>query len=38
MQFPTGSSPRYKRLFIGELWTMRDGQWKMMRYQETPVR
>jgi hypothetical protein len=38
MQFPTGSAPRYKRVFIGELWTVRDGQWKMMRYQETPVR
>lgn len=38
MQFPTGSAPRYKRVFVGELWTVRDGQWKMMRYQETPVR
>jgi len=38
MQFPTGSASRYKRVFIGELWTARDGQWKMMRYQETPVR
>jgi uncharacterized protein (TIGR02246 family) len=38
MQFPTGSAPRYKRVFISELWTVRDGQWKMMRYQETPVR
>jgi hypothetical protein len=38
MKFPTGAAPRYKRVFIGELWTIRDGQWKMMRYQETPVR
>jgi uncharacterized protein (TIGR02246 family) len=38
MQFPQGPATRYKRVFIGELWTNRDGQWKMMRYQETPVR
>jgi uncharacterized protein (TIGR02246 family) len=38
MQFPQGPATRYRRVFIGELWTQRDGQWKMMRYQETPVR
>jgi len=38
MQFPQGSATRYRRVFIGELWTKRDGQWKMMRSQETPVR
>jgi uncharacterized protein (TIGR02246 family) len=38
MQFPKGSATRYRRVFIGELWTKRDGEWKMMRYQETPVR
>lgn len=38
MRFPVGSAARYRRVFIGELWTMRNGQWKMMRYQETPVR
>src|SRR6201998_2381015 len=38
IQFPTGSAARYRRVFIGELWTNRDGQWKMLRYQETPVR
>jgi len=38
IQFPQGPATRYKRVFIGELWTKRDGQWKMMRYQETPVR
>ena len=38
MQFPQGSSTRYRRVFIGELWTKHDGQWRMMRYQETPVR
>jgi uncharacterized protein (TIGR02246 family) len=38
MQFPAGAATRYRRVFIGELWTKRDGPWKMMRYQETPVR
>jgi hypothetical protein len=38
MQFPKSSSLRFRRVFIGELWTNRDGTWKMMRYQETSVR
>ena len=38
MQFPRGSATRFRRVFIGELWTNRDGDWKMMRYQETVVR
>jgi len=38
MQFPKGSATRFRRVFIGELWTKRDGEWKMMRYQETAVR
>jgi uncharacterized protein (TIGR02246 family) len=38
VQFPAGSATRYRRTFVGELWSLRDGQWKMLRYQETPVR
>jgi uncharacterized protein (TIGR02246 family) len=38
MQFPRGAATRFRRMFIGELWTNRDGDWKMMRYQETVVR
>jgi ketosteroid isomerase-like protein len=38
MQFPRTSALRFRRVFIGELWTKRNGEWKMMRYQETPVR
>ena len=38
MQFPKGSALRFRRVFIGELWTQRNGEWKMMRYQETVVR
>jgi uncharacterized protein (TIGR02246 family) len=38
MQFPRSAALRFRRVFIGELWTKRDGPWKMMRYQETMVR
>jgi uncharacterized protein (TIGR02246 family) len=38
MQFPQGSATRYRRIFVGELWAKRGTQWKMVRYQETPVR
>jgi ketosteroid isomerase-like protein len=38
MQFPKGSALRFRRVFVGELWTRQNGQWKMMRYQETLVR
>jgi hypothetical protein len=38
MQFPKASALRFRRVFIGELWTKRSGDWKMMRYQETLVR
>jgi hypothetical protein len=38
MQFPKTAALRFRRVFIGELWTNRDGDWKMMRYQETLVR
>jgi hypothetical protein len=38
MQFPRTSTLHFRRVFVGELWTQHDGQWKMMRYQETLVR
>jgi hypothetical protein len=38
MQFPRNSALRFRRVFIGELWTRRNDEWKMMRYQETLVR
>src|SRR5580692_8832516 len=38
MQFPRTSTLRFRRVFVGELWTRREGKWKMMRYQETQVR
>jgi ketosteroid isomerase-like protein len=38
MRFPKNSALRFRRVFVGELWTQRNGQWKMLRYQETLVR
>lgn len=38
IQFPAGPAARFKRVFVGELWAERGGQWKMMRSQETAVR
>lgn len=38
MQFPRTATLRYRRVFIGELWTRLSGHWQMMRYQETLVR
>ena len=38
MRFPRGSATLFRRVFIGELWTNREGDWKLMRYQETVVR
>jgi len=38
MQFPKTSTLHFRRVFVSELWTQRNGQWKMMRYQETMVR
>jgi len=38
MRFPKRSALPFRRVFIGELWTKRNGDWKMMRYQETLVR
>jgi len=38
IRFPAGTALRYKRIFVSELWTEENGNWKMKRYQETPVR
>jgi hypothetical protein len=38
MRFPKNSALRFRRVFVGELWTQRNAQWKMLRYQETLVR
>jgi hypothetical protein len=38
IQFPPRSQLRYSRVYIGELWVKRGGQWKELHYQETHVK
>ena len=38
VQFPPGAQLRYSRVYIGELWIKRSGQWKELHYQETHVK
>lgn len=38
MEFPAKSALRFKRLWIGEIWVKEGADWKLWRYQETPVR
>lgn len=38
MQFPPKSQVRYSRVYIGELWIKRAGEWKEVHYQETHVK
>jgi Domain of unknown function (DUF4440) len=38
IQFPPKSAIRYSRVYIGELWMKRAGQWKEVHYQETHVK
>ena len=38
IQFPPKSVVRYSRIYIGELWVKRGGQWKELHYQETHVK
>jgi hypothetical protein len=37
-QFPPKSVVRYSRVYIGELWVKRNGEWKELHYQETHVK
>jgi hypothetical protein len=38
MQFPPKAQIRYSRVYIGELWVKRAGEWKELHYQETHVK
>ena len=38
MQFPPRAQIRFSRVYIGEVWVRRAGQWKVLHYQETPVK
>lgn len=37
-RFPPKSAVKYEKVIIGEIWVRRDGQWKALHYQETPVK
>jgi Domain of unknown function (DUF4440) len=38
IKFPPKSALHYEKVLIGEVWVKRDGQWKLMHYQETNVK
>ncbi len=38
IRFPAKSAVRFERMYIGEVWVKRDGQWKELHYQETRVK
>lgn len=38
MQYPPRAQVRFSRVYIGELWVKRSGQWKLVHYQETRVK
>jgi hypothetical protein len=38
MEFPPKAVFRYKRIYVTEIWLMREGQWKARHYQETRVK
>ena len=38
IQFPPKSVLRFSRVYIGELWVKRNGEWKELHYQETHVK
>jgi Domain of unknown function (DUF4440) len=38
MQYPPRAQLRYSRVYIGEVWVKRGGQWKLLHYQETHVK
>ena len=38
IHFPAKSAVRFERMYIGEVWVKRNGQWKELHYQETRVK
>ncbi len=37
-RFPPKSAVSFEKVYIGEIWVKRDGQWKALHYQETRVK
>lgn len=38
IKFPPKSAVPFEKILVGEVWVKRDGQWKVLHYQETKVR
>ncbi len=38
MRFPPKSAVSFEKVYIGEVWVKREGQWKALHYQETRVK
>lgn len=38
MQFPPRAQIRFSRIYIGEVWVKRSGEWQLLHYQETHVK
>ncbi len=38
MEFPAKAALHFKRMWISEIWVLQGKDWKLWRYQETPVR
>lgn len=38
LQFPPKAGVHFERVYIGEVWIKRDGQWESLHYQETRVK
>lgn len=38
IKFPPKSAVRFEKILVGEVWVKREGEWKVMHYQETKVK
>jgi hypothetical protein len=38
IKFPPKSTVKFEKILVGEIWVKREGQWKVMHYQETKVK
>jgi hypothetical protein len=38
IKFPPKSAVPFEKILVGEIWVKREGQWKVMHYQETKVK
>jgi hypothetical protein len=38
LQFPPKAQLRFSRVYVGEVWVKRTGDWQLLHYQETHVK